>query len=885
MSSSHKPKIMFPAFAAYQNSSPNKEENTIQDSSLEWLNSKSYIAPSQEIEEKSSESNSLDGEPRRKKKKKKEKKAKHKKVKKERSPPPKRERPSTKREKPKDYFKDTIPDRNTLQFGCLYEKDVPKYKRPSSYTLGVRSRKNFPSSKLERYHMKKIRKLIKKDGESVKLDKGFKFIGQEFIAFSKWECDNEQEFQPFDLIRKLEHQVQTDPADIDSWFKLAEAHSQNQAVLNEDAKLDMMESVLQKAREKNPANVEILTHFLNRKKTVDDQEWKKILFNHMNDERVWQVYLNYNTYRQMSFNIRNIANVFTKCIKDFKRILDGHVLTHPPRKDANKYLLSFFSMYCSVLKRSGSSEKALATWQAFLELNFNCPDNLVNSALNTQFYFLDQFWDSGVPRIGEKHSVGWKNSTNQSVVEPSAALNEDELVEKYKNKGESRVWLALEKLRENSHYLSCRKDDEVDDYERIILFDDVKDFLFINNDKRQILELVGEFFEISPSPYDIITEMNFKMAPVSSWMSGIAELILEHMANILENFDNELLEYWITKWFDYLIRSQDKKSIKKAKNILCMEFCKSNSFFWAKLAQLLCKHDRRIEAEQVIEQTKRRCVKCCNIYAQIYLGILGGQMNKEKARNVLGIVVDFERVATDIDILRTKNSFEERILAVTSPHLDISYAMFLYAIDYVKSAFDFLEARLRVYENNMDHFRIVTDLRVRLAQHYLSTDPTAAPKILNSCIFEAIKKFPREVDYHCAFLKLKNERILRNFLDELISNKEYCEIETIHVTRALLEIEADNVERTFSVLEEAVAKCPRSTIIWRMLMYYTAKKKTSENVEKIFHRSLQSCVPDKILYTDFVLLVPKSVQLVTDLLTEKLMRIRTPLEEVRVLIE
>lgn len=375
------------------------------------------------------------------------------------------------------------------------------------------------------------------------------------------------------------------------------------------------------------------------------------------------------------------------------------------------------------------------------------------------------------------------------------------------------------------------------------------------------------------------------MAPVNSWMSGLAEQILEQIATVLENSNIELFNYWIEKWFGYLLRIKDKKSVKKAKSILGMSSCKSNPLFWAKLAQLLSKHTRRKEAEEVINQTKSNCVKCCIIYAEIYLGFQGGDINFEKARNSLAVVVDIDRVFTNFDILRVKTAFEERMMKVLSPHLDIAYSLFLYSIEYTKVAFDFLENRLKVYEKDKDNLRMIIEIRIKLSQHYLSSDRTAPPKLLNTCVFEAIKLFPEVIEYHSALIKLKNDRILRGFLDNLITDKKYNEIDVIHVTRALIEIRADNIERTFSVLEEGVSKCPRSTILWRMLMYWTAKTKSSEHVERVFHRSLISCVPDKILYTDFVLLAPKNVQLVTDLLTEKLMRIRTPLDEVRVLIE
>jgi hypothetical protein len=67
-------------------------------------------------------------------------------------------------------------------------------------------------------------------------------------------------------------------------------------------------------------------------------------------------------------------------------------------------------------------------------------------------------------------------------------------------------------------------------------------------------------------------------------------------------------------------------------------------------------------------------------------------------------------------------------------------------------------------------------------------------------------------------------------------------------------------------------------------MNFEAEMKHVDKVRAIFYRALQCCPWAKVLYMDCVRLVPGMLQEVADLMTEKELRLRTPLEELDLLL-
>uniref|UniRef100_A0AAV2JD92 NRDE-2, necessary for RNA interference, domain containing n=1 Tax=Knipowitschia caucasica TaxID=637954 RepID=A0AAV2JD92_KNICA len=78
------------------------------------------------------------------------------------------------------------------------------------------------------------------------------------------------------------------------------------------------------------------------------------------------------------------------------------------------------------------------------------------------------------------------------------------------------------------------------------------------------------------------------------------------------------------------------------------------------------------------------------------------------------------------------------------------------------------------------------------------------------------------------------------------------------------------------------AHCP---LLWRMYMYFLVSDGKEDQAKGIFYKALQNVPWTKGLYMDAVQLFPEHLQEFVDLMTEKELRLRLPLEELDILLE
>ncbi|XDB54076.1 hypothetical protein AB1E18_007547 [Capra hircus] len=78
------------------------------------------------------------------------------------------------------------------------------------------------------------------------------------------------------------------------------------------------------------------------------------------------------------------------------------------------------------------------------------------------------------------------------------------------------------------------------------------------------------------------------------------------------------------------------------------------------------------------------------------------------------------------------------------------------------------------------------------------------------------------------------------------------------------------------------SQCP---LLWRMYLSFLVSLGNKERSKGVFYKALQNCPWAKALYLDAVQYFPDEVQEVVDLMTEKELRVRLPLEELELLLE
>ncbi|XP_061467929.1 nuclear exosome regulator NRDE2 [Rhineura floridana] len=78
------------------------------------------------------------------------------------------------------------------------------------------------------------------------------------------------------------------------------------------------------------------------------------------------------------------------------------------------------------------------------------------------------------------------------------------------------------------------------------------------------------------------------------------------------------------------------------------------------------------------------------------------------------------------------------------------------------------------------------------------------------------------------------------------------------------------------------ARCP---LLWRLYIYFMVSLGDKEKSKGLFYRALQNCPWTKVLYMDAIGYFPDELQEILDLMAEKELRVRVPIEELELLLE
>ncbi|GAB0190866.1 nuclear exosome regulator NRDE2 [Grus japonensis] len=118
---------------------------------------------------------------------------------------------------------------------------------------------------------------------------------------------------------------------------------------------------------------------------------------------------------------------------------------------------------------------------------------------------------------------------------------------------------------------------------------------------------------------------------------------------------------------------------------------------------------------------------------------------------------------------------------------------------------------------------------------------------------------------------------------KLIENVQRADVGEIHSTIP----ETGLTNRIVALFEHAVQSengthCP---LLWRMYLNFLASLGKKEKSKGLFYKALQNCPWAKVLYMDAIEYFPDHLQETLDLMTEKELRVRVPMEELELLLE
>lgn len=258
---------------------------------------------------------------------------------------------------------------------------------------------------------------------------------------------------------------------------------------NAEIKLSMYEKALEKV--KDSAGREVLLLGMMQEATsiwgTDKVSscWKRIIQQTPQSLILWTKYLDFMQTSFTNFKFEKVQSVYLDCLNVISAArTSGETTLDEPNKtfDVQIYVVLRMTLF---MRESGFAEYATAAWQALLEFVFFKPI-IVQASVNTKdgssleetaVSMFEKFWDSEVPRIGEKGAEGWA-SFSQKRGEPPQPRTEtaDDLED---SKDHWKSWLTSERRHRLLSRNPARTIDDIEENDpyRIILFSDIRPFL------------------------------------------------------------------------------------------------------------------------------------------------------------------------------------------------------------------------------------------------------------------------------------------------------------------------------------------------------------------------------------------------------------------------
>nr|XP_048305387.1 nuclear exosome regulator NRDE2 [Myodes glareolus] len=181
---------------------------------------------------------------------------------------------------------------------------------------------------------------------------------------------------------------------------------------------------------------------------------------------------------------------------------------------------------------------------------------------------------------------------------------------------------------------------------------------------------------------------------------------------------------------------------------------------------------------------------------------------------------------------------------------------------------------------------------------------------LRETLSEALKLYPGNQVLWRAYVQIQNKshsaNKTRRFLDIVTRSAKHLEpwlfaIEAEKMRKRLVDSvqrvggrevhatipETGLTHRIRNLFENAIrsdkgSQCP---LLWRMYLKFLVSLGNKERSKGVFYKALQSCPWAKVLYMDAMEYFPDELQEILDVMTEKELRVRLPLEELELLLE
>uniref|UniRef100_A0A8P4KAS2 NRDE-2, necessary for RNA interference, domain containing n=1 Tax=Dicentrarchus labrax TaxID=13489 RepID=A0A8P4KAS2_DICLA len=671
------------------------------------------------------------------------------------------------------------------------------------------------------------------------------------------------------------------------------------------------------------------------------KEWKKLVFLHPNSAPLWREYLLFTQSYFSNFTVSKVNSAYGKCLSTLSAVRDGSMVSHPALPGIEEDMLDIFTQQCHFLRQSGHSEKAISLFQAMIDFTFYKPDSVRQLSTKQQAEFFEPFWDSGEARVGELGARGWKAWMLQQErggwlqPSPEEEEEEEEDEEEVKDRSQPRwtVWLNVEPSREATHWLPWRPDkakgqseEDCEDPDRQVLFDDIGPSLICLSSPELQLRLLLHFLSFLGLPVD----------PVLS--------ATPCQPSLLQSNTNYWMQYEKLKVLRCLrgsnkkrLRSQGKSSKRVAKQLLKEPDNRSSLVLWREYAHLEWMLGNLDEARKVFStatamggtkgpRSPHLC-ELCLLWAQLEVEdgeiVRGGGLTDVTMSPSVSVLTRLaegtsssSQPLSPVSILKARRLYEQALMDLLGEKPRLRglvgcYALFQYLTMGIEAANSvYSQARERIEELLASECEALALQQVVLLRYHnsISVFPLAT---LRQTLTSALSTWPSSAPLWSIYVQVENRyhsagRARRFFHSVTRDNSsvvprlfaivaEQQRKQLVDAAQrscchdAALPILPENglsnrIRRLFesTIATEMGSHCP---LLWRMYMHFLVSEGKVDKATGIFYKALQNIPWAKGLYMDGVQLFPEHLQEFVDLMTEKELRVRLPLEELDILLE
>ncbi|GAA6015188.1 hypothetical protein JCM11491_000498 [Sporobolomyces phaffii] len=334
---------------------------------------------------------------------------------------------------------------------------------------------------------------------------------------------------------ELDRALRENPRDVEGWLEFVEfqdevaqrsfvgsslsskrALSQNERTSTAEIKLAILTRAL--AVEGNEGTERLLLAFLKAAAQVEDpkkvlERWKDTLREHPDLTGLWIEYVSWRQTSWVNFAVKDVVEVFEECLDVLMLAMLRESIGSEALEIIEGNAVYLFLRLCLMLRQAGYSERAFAAFQALVELNLCSPSRLELPSPDTPrrkwtdkvVDELEEFWDTEAPRVGEAGAKGWRNTAEDAFSSPEAPSGALVQTDSDAEARPFQKWATAERAASLDAALPARTTDssldDSDDPFRVVLFDDIRPFLFVVHSPESKLQLAYAFLTFLGLPF------------------------------------------------------------------------------------------------------------------------------------------------------------------------------------------------------------------------------------------------------------------------------------------------------------------------------------------------------------------------------------------------